>query len=100
MEEARKEYVEVLQTYRELAQKNPEAYRPFIAANLNNLGNIDFDQHKLDEARKEFAEALEIYEILAKKDPEQFMPKVERLKKLLEQLSSIGKNPGKTRVDR
>jgi serine/threonine protein kinase/tetratricopeptide (TPR) repeat protein len=100
MEEARKEYVEVLQTYRELAQKNQEAYRPFIAASLNNLGNIDFDQHKLDEARKEFAEALEIYEILAKKDPEQFMPKVERLKKLLEQLSSIGKNPGKTRVDR
>jgi tetratricopeptide (TPR) repeat protein len=89
MEEARKKYGEVLQTYRELAQKNPEAYQPSIAAALNNLGNTDFEQHKLGEARKDFAEALEIYEILAKQGPGQFMPKVERLKKVLEQLSSL-----------
>ena len=99
MEKARKKYREVLQTYRELAQKNQEAYRPSIAATLNNLGNIDFDQHKLDEARKEFGEALEMYEILAKQDPEQFTPKVERLKKMLEQLSSIVKTPGKVHAD-
>jgi serine/threonine protein kinase/tetratricopeptide (TPR) repeat protein/chaperone required for assembly of F1-ATPase len=99
MEEARKKYGEVLQTYRELAQKNQEAYRPSIAATLNNLGNVDFEQHKLDEARKDFAEALEIYEILAKQDPGQFMPKVARLKKVLEQLSSIGKTPGKVHAD-
>jgi len=28
MEEARKEYAEALQTYRELAQKDPETYQP------------------------------------------------------------------------
>jgi hypothetical protein len=39
MEEARKEFAEALQTYRELAQKNPETYRPYVATTLNNLGN-------------------------------------------------------------
>ena len=90
--EARKEFSEALQTYRELAQKNPETYRPFVATTLNNLGNVDLDQGQLEEARKEFAEALQTYEILAKQDPEQFAPKVERVKKLLEQLSGTGKN--------
>ena len=91
LEEARKEYVEVLQTYRELAQKKQEVYRPFIATTLDNLAIVDNRQGRLEEARKEFAEALQIYEILAKQDPAQFMPKVERVKKLLEQLSGTGK---------
>ena len=57
MEEARKEYTEALQTYRELAQKNPEIYRPDVAATLNNVGVLDSDQGRMEEARKEFAEA-------------------------------------------
>jgi tetratricopeptide (TPR) repeat protein len=91
LEEARKEYLEVLETYRELAQKKREVYRPFIATTLDNLAIVEQHQGRLEEARKEFAEALQIYEILAKQDPEQFMPKVERVKKLLEQLLSTGR---------
>jgi tetratricopeptide (TPR) repeat protein len=91
LEEARQEYAEVLKTYRELAQQRQEVYRPFMAAALDNLAMVDNHQGRLEEARKEFAEALQIYEILAKHDPEQFMPKVERVKKLLEQLSGTGK---------
>jgi serine/threonine protein kinase/tetratricopeptide (TPR) repeat protein len=95
IEEARKEYSEALQIRRELAQKNPEIYRPYAATTLSNLAMIDSHQGRMEEARKEFAEALEIYEIHAKQDPGQFNPKVARVKKLLEQLSGAGKNPGK-----
>ena len=80
----------MLHTYRELAQKNQEAFRPFIATTLDNLASVDNRQGRLEEARKEFAEALQLYEILAKQDPEQFMPKIERVKKVLEQLSGTG----------
>ena len=38
MQDARKEYREILKTYRELARKDPEAYLPYVATMLNNLG--------------------------------------------------------------
>ena len=38
MQDARKEYGEILKTYRELARKDPEAYLPYVATTLNNLG--------------------------------------------------------------
>ena len=60
MEEARKEYGEALQISRELAQKNPETYRPDVATTLNNLGSLDSDQDRMEEARKEDEEALQI----------------------------------------
>jgi hypothetical protein len=44
VEEAGKEYAEALQIYRELAEKNPESYRPDLAATLNNLGVFDRNQ--------------------------------------------------------
>jgi hypothetical protein len=59
------EFAEALQTYRELAQKNPETYRPDVAATLNNLRVLDSDQGRMEEARKEFAEALQTYRELA-----------------------------------
>ena len=69
MEEARKELREALQIRRELAQKNPETYRPDVAETLNNLGILDRDQGRMEEARKEFAEALQIRRELALKNP-------------------------------
>src|SRR5258708_31078368 len=86
MKEARNEYEEALKTYRELAQKNPETYLPYVAMTLNNLGILDSDQNRMAEARKEYEEALKIYEAFAKQDPEQFTTDVKRLKKLLQEL--------------
>jgi tetratricopeptide (TPR) repeat protein len=76
MEEARKEYAEALQTYRELAHKNPETYQPDVAGTLNNLGVLDRDQGRMEEARKEYAEALQIRRELAQKNPETYQPYV------------------------
>jgi len=86
MKEARDEYEEALKTYRELAQKNPGTYLPYVAMTLNNLGILDSDQNRMAEARKEYEEALKIYETFAKQDPEQFTNDVKRLKKLLQEL--------------
>ena len=61
---------------RELAQKNPETYRPDVAVTLNNLGDLDRDQGRMEEARKEYAEALQIYRELAQKNPETYRPYV------------------------
>ena len=79
------EYEEALNIYRELAEKEPETYLPYVAATLNNLGILDRAQNRPEEARKAFEEALKIYKSFAKQDPDQFSPLVERMKKLLNQ---------------
>jgi tetratricopeptide (TPR) repeat protein len=61
MEDARKEYEETLKTYRELAQKDPETYLPYVAATLNDLGFLDSNQNRMEEAREEYEESLKIY---------------------------------------
>src|SRR5260221_520811 len=76
MEEARKEYEEALKIYRELAQKNPEIYLPYVATMLNNLGILDSAQNRMKEGRKKYEEALKIYRELAQKDPEIYLPYV------------------------
>ena len=86
MNKARMEYEEALKIYRELAQKEPETYLPYVAATLNNLGILDRAENRLEEARKAFEEALAIYEDFAKQDPDQFSPLVEWMKKLLKHL--------------
>jgi tetratricopeptide (TPR) repeat protein len=78
MDEARREFAEALQTYRELAQKNPETYRPGVAGTLNDLGTLDSVQGRMEEARKEYAEALQIRRELAQKNPETYRPDVAR----------------------
>ena len=86
MEDAHKEHEEALKIYRELAQKDPETYLPYVAMTLNNLGILDSDQNRMAEARKEYEEALKIYEAFVEQDPEQFTTDVKRLKKLLKEL--------------
>ena len=46
------EYEEALKIYRELAEKEPETYLPYVAATLNNLGILDRAQNRPEEARK------------------------------------------------
>ena len=82
------DYEEALKIYRELAQKEPETYLPYVAATLNNLGILDRADNRLEleEAGKAFEEALTIYEDFAKQDPDQFSPLVAWMKKLLKHL--------------
>jgi tetratricopeptide (TPR) repeat protein len=76
MEEARREYEESLKIYRNLAQKDPETFLPYVAATLNDLGILDSDQNRMEEARKEYEESLNIYRNLAQKDPQAYLPEV------------------------
>jgi tetratricopeptide (TPR) repeat protein len=66
----------VLKIYRELAQKDAEAYLSHVAITLNNLGILDQDQNQVNDARKEYEEALKIYRGLAEKEPETYLPYV------------------------
>ena len=86
MNNARTEYEEALKIYRDLAQKEPKTYLPYVAATLNNLGILDRAENRPEDARKAFEEAQKIYEAFAKQDPDQFSPLVERMKKLLKHL--------------
>jgi tetratricopeptide (TPR) repeat protein len=70
---------EALETYRELAQKDPQMFLPEVALTLNNLGILDIEQNRMAEARKEYEEALNIFEAFAKQDPEQSTTDVKRL---------------------
>jgi len=80
------EYEEALKIYRDLTQKEPETYLPYVAATLSNLGILDRTQNRPEEARKAFQEALKIYEAFAKQNPDQFSPLVEQMTKLLKHL--------------
>jgi hypothetical protein len=75
-DEARRESVDALKSYRKLAESNPETYLPGVAATLNGLGIIDGDQNRMGIARKEFEEALEIYRKLAQQEAPVYLPYV------------------------
>ena len=75
-EKARRHYEEVLQALRELAQQNPEAYLPDVAASLNNLGILLCDTNDLKQAQDYYEEALQIHRELAQQNPEAYLPDV------------------------
>ena len=75
-EEARKDFTEALQIFRELVQKNPDVYLPGVANTLNNLGILDRGHNRMEEARKEYEEALKIYREQAQKNPDVYLPYV------------------------
>jgi serine/threonine protein kinase/tetratricopeptide (TPR) repeat protein len=76
LEEARKEFAEALEIYRELADKNPGTYLPEVAKALNNLAILDGQQSHREQARQEFAEALQVYRELAGTNQEMDSPLV------------------------
>src|SRR5260370_42220017 len=80
MDKPRLEYQEALKTYRELAQKNPDAYLPHVADTLNNLGILDHDQNRMDQARLDYQEALRTYHGLAQKNPDTYLNDVASIK--------------------
>ena len=88
----RAKWREALQIYRELAQKNPETYQPYVAMTLNNLGVIDSDQGQVEKARNEYAQALQIRRELAEKNPEAYRPYVATI---LNNLGVLDRNQGR-----
>src|SRR5664280_428036 len=63
-----------LAIYRQLAQRNPDVYLPYLAVTLNNLGAVDRLQNHLDEARKDYEESLKINRQLAQQNPAKYLP--------------------------
>jgi tetratricopeptide (TPR) repeat protein len=74
--EAEGAYNEALEIRRRLAEKNPEAYEPYVATTLNNLAILYSDTQRLGEAEGAYNEALEIRRRLAEKNPEAYEPYV------------------------
>ncbi len=69
-------YEEVFEKYRKLAASTPEAYLPFVAYTLGNLGLLHIGTGKYAEAEKEFSEILTIFRKLAETSPEAYLPDV------------------------
>jgi tetratricopeptide (TPR) repeat protein len=76
IKEAEEAYREALSIYRELAQANPEAYRPYVATTLNNLALLYSDTQRMKEAEEAYREALSIRRELAQANPEAYLPDV------------------------
>ncbi len=62
-------YLEILDVYRRLAQKDPTAYESYVATTLNNLGNLYRNLRDFKKAEDSYTEALQIRRRLAQKDP-------------------------------
>ena len=82
----------LLGLYRQLAEASPEAYLPYVAMTLNDLGNLHSDTGKHDDAEKEYGEALDTYRQLAETSPEAYLPYVATT---LNNLGKLHNNTGK-----
>ena len=65
---------EAARLYRELAARNPDAFLPYLATSLNNLGNALFALGQREEALKAIKEATRHYRELAERNPEAYLP--------------------------
>ncbi len=74
--EAEAAYREALNTYRALAEKNPDAFLPDVAGSLNNLGILLKGNQAFAAAEAAYREALNTYRALAEKNPDAFLPDV------------------------
>jgi CHAT domain-containing protein len=70
IEKAEKFYKKALKKYKALEMADPEAYTLYVAAALNNLGNIYWETGELLKAEEAYTQALEKYEILSEKNPD------------------------------
>ena len=57
-----------------MVEKNPEAYKLYLANTLNNLGTLLYHTNELKQARASYEEARLIYKELAEKNPEAYKP--------------------------
>ena len=77
-EEALQATKEATESYRKLAEKNPEAFLPNLAMSLNNLGAMFSDLGWREEALQAAKEAADIRRKLAEKNPQAFLPDLAR----------------------
>lgn len=63
-------YSVALQSAREQAKANPQAYEPLLAFTLNNVALLHAEQGRSDQVIDLFQEALTIYKRLAKENPQ------------------------------
>ncbi len=77
-EEAFKATEEAVEIYRELAQKNPDSFRPDLAMALTGLGAHLYTLDRYEEALEATREAVEIYRELADKNPQAYEPDLSR----------------------
>ena len=61
LREANDASTEALQTYRDLAKANPQAYLPGMAMALMGFGNICYETQRLKKATDAYYEALQTY---------------------------------------
>ncbi len=73
MPEALTAYAEALTIYKQLAQKNPDAFLQDVAGTQNNLGNLYQVNKRFPEALTAYSEALTIYKQLAQKNPDAYL---------------------------
>ncbi|VAV83825.1 TPR-repeat-containing protein? [hydrothermal vent metagenome] len=74
LNKAEESYNEALDTYRKLAEDNPQAFLPNVASTLNNLGNLQSDKNELDKAEDSYNETLGIRRKLAIDHPQAYLP--------------------------
>ncbi len=70
--QALEKYEEALKIRRELAEKNPKTYLPYVATTLNNLANLHSAKNEFPQALEKYEEALKIYRELAEESPERY----------------------------
>ena len=70
---AEEQYQEALKIYRDLSEKNPNAYLPVLATSCNNLADLLQDTGSFKEAEERHREALKICRELAGKDPDAYL---------------------------
>ncbi len=86
---------EAVAIYRSLAQANPAAYEPDLAASLNNLANYLSETGKREDALVHMQEAVVIYRRLAKANPAAYEPDLAMsLNNLASLLSETGDRHG------
>ena len=74
LDEARRQFEQVLDLRSRLPQQNQEPYAMALA--LSNLGQLDGVQNRSEEARRHYEEALNYFRQLAQQNPDAHLPNV------------------------
>lgn len=85
-------YRRALDSARELAKNDPQAFDPMLAHTLNNVALLRAEQRRIDQAADLYQEALDIYKRLAQEMPQVYDAYVASVQNNLALLYSNSKN--------
>jgi len=74
LDAAREHDEAALAIYRDLAQRNPDVYLPYLASTLNNLGTVDRLENRSAQAHQHYEESLKICRQLVAQNPTKYLP--------------------------